>query len=85
MVTLEVKATLENIEEFYTNHPDYSFVIKLKCTSCGEESDKWHDVTENTTFPSRFPKAETHYIAKCKLCGRENCLGIKEKSNGKHL
>ncbi|CAH0560595.1 unnamed protein product [Brassicogethes aeneus] len=84
MVVLEVKATLENIEEFYTNHPDYSFLLKLQCTSCGEISDKWHDVTESITFSGKV-KSETHYLAKCKLCGRENSLGIKEKSNGKYI
>lgn len=83
-LSLEIKATLEGIEEMYTNHPDYSFSLKLKCTSCGESSDKWHDVIESQTFPGKTGRSENNYIAKCKLCGRENSLDILPGTNGKY-
>lgn len=84
-LTLQIKATLEGIEELCTNHPNYTFLLKLKCTSCGEVSDKWHDVMESQTYPGKTGKSENNYIAKCKLCGRENCLDIVQGSNGKDL
>lgn len=84
-LNLEIKATLEAIEEIYTNHPDYSFLLKLKCTNCGESSEKWHDVVESQTFPGKTGKTENNYIAKCKLCGRESNLDIVPGSNGKNL
>lgn len=80
-LSLEIKATLENVEEIYTNHPDYAFLLKLKCTSCGESSNKWHDVSECQTFPGKTGRSENNYIAKCKLCSRENCLDIVPGSN----
>ncbi|XP_050512574.1 UPF0587 protein CG4646 [Diabrotica virgifera virgifera] len=83
-LSLQIKATLEGLEELYTNHPDYNFLLKLKCTSCGEESNKWHDVSEAVTFPGKTGKSENNYIAKCKLCSRENCLDIVPGSNGKY-
>lgn len=81
-LSLQINATLEGLEELYTNHPEYNFLIKVKCTSCGEESDKWHDVSEATTFPGKTGKSENNFIAKCKLCGRENSLNIVPGSNG---
>ena len=82
-IQLRIKASLENIEELKTNHPDHSFSFKLKCTGCGETSDKWHDVIESEKFPGKTGRSENNYIAKCKMCGRENCLDIVPGSNGK--
>ncbi|KAJ8979372.1 hypothetical protein NQ317_004129 [Molorchus minor] len=81
---LQIKATLEAIDEIYTNHPDYAFLLKLKCTSCGETSDKWHDIIESQTFSGKTGRSENNYIAKCKLCGRENSLDIVPGSHGKY-
>lgn len=84
-IALQIKATLENIEELRTNHPDYSFLLKLKCLNCGEVSNKWHDITESQTFPTKHSMPETHFLAKCKLCGRENSVDIIAGSNGKNI
>lgn len=81
-IALQIRATLEHIEALTTNHPDYTFLLKIKCLNCGEVSDKWHDITESQTFPTKMGKSETHFLAKCKLCGRENSLDIIEGSNG---
>jgi hypothetical protein len=83
-IGLQIKANLEHVEELYTNHPNYTFLLKLKCLNCGETSEKWHGVTESDTFQTKTGKSETHYLAKCKLCGRENSLDIIEGSNDKY-
>ncbi|KAJ8936659.1 hypothetical protein NQ318_020639 [Aromia moschata] len=36
------------------------------------------------TYPGKTGKSENNYIAKCKLCGRENSLDIIPGSNGKY-
>lgn len=82
-ISLQIKATLEQVEELFTNHSDYTYLLKLKCLNCGEVSEKWHDVCENETFELKTGKASVHFLAKCKLCGRENSLDIVEGSNGK--
>lgn len=81
-ISLQIKATLEHIAELRTNHPNYTFLLKLKCLNCGEVSEKWHGLTESETFPTKTGKSETHYLAKCKLCSRENSMDIIEGSNG---
>lgn len=81
-ISLQVRATLEYVEELSTIHPDYNFLLKIKCLSCGEVSEKWHDVVESQTFPTKTGKSESHFLAKCKLCGRENSLDIIEGTNG---
>lgn len=81
-IGLQIKANLEHIDELYTNHPNYTFLLKLKCLNCGEVSEKWHGITESETFPTKVGKSETHYLAKCKLCGRENSLDIIAGTNG---
>jgi len=82
-ISLQIKATLENIEELYTCHPDFSFCLKIKCLNCGEISEKWHDVTESDVIESQSKHQSNHFVAKCKLCGRENSLDIIKDSNGK--
>lgn len=83
-IGLQIKATLENIEELKTCHPNYPFFLKIKCTNCGEESDKWHDITEgeHVNEDTRNPKGFNFYM-KCRMCSRENSIDIVEGSNGK--
>ncbi|KAK9875787.1 hypothetical protein WA026_009578 [Henosepilachna vigintioctopunctata] len=81
-ISLEISATLDQVEELYTNHPDYTFLLKVKCLNCGECTDKWHDVIESKGYPCKNGKTNVHFLAKCKLCGRENTLSILEGTNG---
>lgn len=82
-IGLQIRATLENVDELKTCHPNYTFFLKIKCSNCGEVSDKWHDLCENehTNEDSRNPKGSNFYM-KCKLCSRENSIDIVEGSNG---
>ncbi|KAK5643863.1 hypothetical protein RI129_007708 [Pyrocoelia pectoralis] len=82
-IHLQIKATLEFIEEIYTSHPNFNFYLKIKCLNCGESSDKWHDVSESELVQSHTRHQENNFFAKCKLCGRENSLDIVKDSNGK--
>lgn len=85
-IALQIKANLENIDELRTNHPGYAFFIKVKCSNCGEISEKWHDLTEDERDhgDSRNPDG-FNFLMKCKLCSRENTIDIVEKSNGIYL
>lgn len=82
-ISLQIQATLEYVEELYTCYPNYNFLLKLKCTNCGENSDKWHDIIESEKFAGKTGRSENNFIAKCKLCGRENSMDIIEGTNGK--
>lgn len=85
-VGLQIKATLENIDELKTSHPNYTFFLKVKCTNCGEQSEKWHDLCEADTVneDSRNPKGFNFYM-KCKLCSRENSIDILPGTNGMYI
>lgn len=82
-IGLQISASLENVDALKTNHPEYAFFVKIKCSNCGEETNKWHDITESehTGEDSRNPKGFNFYM-KCKLCNRENSIDIVEGSNG---
>lgn len=81
-IGLQIRATIENIYEIKTSHPDYSFFLKIKCSNCGEQSDKWHDLTESERInaESRNPNGFNFYM-KCKLCSRENSIDVVDGSN----
>lgn len=85
-IGLQIRAQLENVDEIKTNHPDYTFFFKLKCSNCGEPSDKWHDITESERVQddSRHPNGFNFHM-KCKLCSRENSMDIVEGSNGEKI
>lgn len=82
-IALQIQATLEYIEELYTCYPYYNFSLKLKCLNCGEVSEKWHDVAESDSVSTSNKRFDNHFVAKCKLCGRENSLDIVKDSNGR--
>lgn len=81
-ISLQIKTTFEFIEELYTCHPNFSFILKFKCLNCGEVSTKWHDVTESEFVESQNKHQKNNFVAKCKLCGRDNSLDIIKDSNG---
>ncbi|XP_058460290.1 UPF0587 protein GA18326 isoform X1 [Malaya genurostris] len=85
-IALQIKATLENIEELQTCHPHYAFFVRIKCTNCGEVSDKWHDITEGERVneDTRNPKGFNFYM-KCRMCFRENSIDIVEGSNVSYM
>ncbi|EDW90649.1 UPF0587 protein CG4646 [Drosophila yakuba] len=81
-VGLQVSATLENVDKLETCHPDYSFFLKLKCSNCGEQSDKWHDITESERVQQDSRNAAGfNFFMKCKMCSRENSIDIVDRSN----
>uniref|UniRef100_U5EXQ0 Uncharacterized protein n=1 Tax=Corethrella appendiculata TaxID=1370023 RepID=U5EXQ0_9DIPT len=84
-IGLQIKATLENIEEIKTCFPNYRFYLKIRCNNCGEVSDKWHDVieSEKVNEDSRNPNG-FNFFMKCKMCSRENSLDICEGSNASY-
>lgn len=81
-IGLQIRAQLENVDEIRTNHPEYTFFLKFKCSNCGEQSEKWHDLTESERVQedSRNPNGFSFFM-KCKLCSRENSIDIVEGSN----
>ncbi|PZC72203.1 UPF0587 protein GA18326 [Helicoverpa armigera] len=81
-IALQIKATLESIDKLYTNHPYYQWFLKLKCGSCGEVTEKFHDLTEAEKIPQKHNRSETNLLIKCKLCSRENSIDVVEGSNG---
>lgn len=82
-IALQIKATLEYIDKLYTNHPYYQWFLKLKCGSCGEVTEKFHDLTEAEKIPQKHNRSETNLLIKCKLCSRENSMDVIEGSNGR--
>ncbi|CAH0663490.1 unnamed protein product, partial [Chilo suppressalis] len=81
-IALQIKAQLECIEKLYTNYPHYQWFLKLKCSSCGEVTEKFHDLTEADKVPQKHNRSETNLLIKCKLCSRENSIDVIEGSNG---
>lgn len=80
-IALQIKVELENVEKLFTNHPNHSWLVKLKCGSCGEVTDKFQDITEAEKVPQKHNRSETNLLIKCKLCSRENSIDVIEGSN----
>lgn len=81
-IGLQIKAYLTNIEELKTNE-DFSYFFKLRCNSCGEVSEKWQDISPLNTVEA--VRSETNYLAKCKLCSRENTMDVLTETIGKFI
>ncbi|XP_012259684.2 CXXC motif containing zinc binding protein [Athalia rosae] len=80
-VALQIKATLENVEELKPSGPDFRWYLKFTCGNCGEVSEKWNYVSESESTPSKRGNAVNHFVSKCKLCLRENTMTIIEDSS----
>ncbi|XP_033219448.1 UPF0587 protein GA18326 [Belonocnema kinseyi] len=80
-ISLQIKATLENIEELKPSGPEFRWYLKFTCNSCGEVSQKWNYVSSDNYTPSIPNRNSVHHLTiKCKLCSRENSTTIIENS-----
>lgn len=79
-IALQIKATLENIEELKPANSDFRWYVKFTCSNCGEVSEKWNYVSLDESTPAPRGNAVIHFVNKCKLCSRENSMTILEAS-----
>ncbi|XP_066591948.1 CXXC motif containing zinc binding protein [Prorops nasuta] len=79
-VALQIKVSLENIEELKTSGPEFKWYFKFCCSNCGEISKKWNYVLLNEFTNAQRGNAVNHFVSKCKLCSRENTMTILEDS-----
>ncbi|CAH0381565.1 unnamed protein product [Bemisia tabaci] len=76
---LMVKADLEQISEVYPND-NFDWVVKVKCTGCNTDSEKWHDINEKNEITSDSKNKGTfHFSFKCKFCSRVGYLAISHE------
>lgn len=79
-IALQMKALLENVNCLDAPQPEFRYYVKIKCSSCNEESDKWHDISLSDSVELKSGRASSNFVFKCKFCGKENQLDIIEKS-----
>lgn len=79
-IALQIRATLENIEELRPSGAEFRWYLKFGCCNCGEVSEKWNYVSLKESVPAQRGNAVTHFTSKCKLCSRENSMTILEDS-----
>lgn len=80
-----MKAQLESIDAIYASQPEFRYFMKMKCHSCNEESDKWHDVSLSETAALKSGRGNCNFALKCKFCGKENQIDILKKSDQKYV
>ncbi|XP_076753155.1 CXXC motif containing zinc binding protein [Xylocopa sonorina] len=79
-IALQIKATMENVEELKSSGSEFRWYLKFTCNNCGEVSEKWNYVSLSISTPAQRGNAVNHFVSKCKLCSRENSMTILEDS-----
>ena len=74
--SIQIKATLENCTNLRVSGEDYLWNIKLRCSSCGESTGKWHAINPLEQFPMPGGKGKANFIIKCKMCQRSNSVSV---------
>lgn len=77
-IALQFKACLEGITKLEASGEDFRWYLKIKCNSCGTDNDNWIYITLLETQPLKGGRGTAHFVAKCKLCQRENSISIVE-------
>ncbi|XP_015428917.1 PREDICTED: UPF0587 protein C1orf123 [Dufourea novaeangliae] len=79
-IALQVKVTMENIEELRPSGDEFRWYLKFTCCNCREASEKWNYVLLSETVPAQKGHAVQHFTSKCKHCARENSMMILKDS-----
>nr|CAG4645923.1 EOG090X0HQJ [Lynceus sp. MCZ IZ 141354] len=81
LISLRIKASLENVTKLApTSVDDFQWFLKLKCTSCGEETEKFVAFSVEDEHPLKGGRGSANMVYKCKLCSRENSIDIVKDS-----
>ncbi|KAK8723827.1 hypothetical protein OTU49_011562 [Cherax quadricarinatus] len=67
-----IRAQLENVTNLQAPGDDFQYCIKVKCTSCGEVTDKWQYVSADEQVEVPKSRGTCNLLIKCKLCSRVN-------------
>ena len=78
-IALQMKAQLENVDAIYASQPEFQYFLKLKCTGCNEESDKWHDISLSETVRLKTGRGNSHFALKCKFCSIYSPMAAKSR------
>ncbi|XP_034238571.1 CXXC motif containing zinc binding protein [Thrips palmi] len=79
-IALQMKAQLEFINTIHAPQPEFRYFVKIKCTGCNEESEKWHDISLDDSVELKTGRGSCNFALKCKFCGKDNQLDILDKS-----
>ncbi|KAK9101121.1 hypothetical protein Scep_024551 [Stephania cephalantha] len=74
-VMLMITAELENLTDLEPqggcDDPNFPYYFKIKCTNCGELTQKETCIMLSETLPLPTGRGTTNLVQKCKFCGRE--------------
>jgi hypothetical protein len=77
-IALQLKATLDNVTDFRIESPDnFIWYLKLDCTKCHTQSEKYHDITLQESSSIFGSRGEANFLMKCKFCSQEGNLNIE--------
>ncbi|XP_004291014.1 PREDICTED: UPF0587 protein C1orf123 homolog [Fragaria vesca subsp. vesca] len=78
LLALQITAELENLTDLQPENgcddPDFTYLFKLRCQSCGELTQKETALSLSESVPLPVGKGNTNLIQKCKFCGREGTI-----------
>ncbi|KAF6025122.1 C1orf123 [Bugula neritina] len=77
---LQLQAELDNVTNVRSAGDDFRWYFKLKCGSCGEETENHQYITILDEQPLKGGRGHASLVIKCKLCSRENSIDIIKDS-----
>jgi len=80
---LQISIQLENVATVRTCGDDFRWYLKLKCSSCGEETSDYVYLSLCESSPLTGGRGQASLVIKCKLCKRENSIDIIKDSIAK--
>ncbi|CAO2590729.1 CXXC motif containing zinc binding protein [Lemmus lemmus] len=73
-ITLQLKATLENVTNLRPVGEDFRWYLKVKCGNCGEISENLQYIQLIDSVALKGGRGSASRVQKCKLCARKTPL-----------
>lgn len=80
MVFLDLRISFlsENVSELFVS-PKYTWIFKLRCTSCQTDHPKSVFFDETSEFQMKNSKGTANFLIKCKECSKDASISIFQK------
>ncbi|CAG7833154.1 unnamed protein product [Allacma fusca] len=77
---LEIACSTEYVKQFAAEGEDFRYYLKIKCSQCGDVSERFLYVCAAVTVPTKTGRSTANLVGKCKNCSREWTLNILPES-----
>ncbi|BGP45132.1 hypothetical protein JCM10450v2_000949 [Rhodotorula kratochvilovae] len=77
-LAVQIKATLEHVTDLKPLGDNFTWMVRVKCTSCREEHPNFMGIDATESHDISGSRGEANLVWRCQLCKKENNINFDD-------